>query len=137
MKPYICSTRAAFFLIAVICFVFASAAIAADRRTEPNKETNGNFQLFHLSRGYSKGFTEDPDAISRDGLLRWGLPTPQLIFTSRAYNNAIYSYPQPGLNIVSKDPAIVYVDKAYGQAIYSYRHHIGKGRIIGWPQEVH
>ena len=137
MKPYIGSTRKAFALIAAIYFVFSNMVIAADYPTEPNKETNGGFKLFHLSRGYSKGFTEDPKSISRDGLLRWDLPTPQLIFTSRAYNNAIYSYPQPDHNIVSKDPVIVYVDKAYGQAIYSYPNNVGKGIIIGWPQEVH
>jgi hypothetical protein len=46
---------------------------------------------------------------------------PALVYTSKAFSQAIYSYLNlEGAEKSSWNPLIVYVDQAYGQAIYSY-----------------
>lgn len=100
---------------------FAEMLIAKANASKPAAEP---FGVFYLSRGYSKGFTADPNKISVFPF------KASLIYTSRAYNNAIYSYPYPGGDVVATAPEIIYVDRGYGQAIYSYGDFAGRVYIL-------
>jgi hypothetical protein len=125
-----------FSLAAGLLLVFGASSSVADDAAAADSQKSEKFKVFHLSRGFSNLFTEDPRRVDMGALERMGLPKPQLIYTSRGYSNAIYSYPQPIADHVSEDPEIVYVDVGYGQAIYSYPSNVGRVYIIGLPQEV-
>jgi hypothetical protein len=129
-------TRTLSSVIAGTFLVLASVASATDVLPATDTQKPGNYQIFYQSSP-SQGFDVDPKFLEADFLQRLGLPKPQLIYTTRAYSNAIYSYPQTEMDQVTEDPMIVYVDQGYGQAIYSYPSNVGRGLIIGLPREVY
>ncbi|MDH3530770.1 MAG: hypothetical protein OEQ28_14495 [Acidobacteriota bacterium] len=114
--------------LAALALSFQSVMLYAETAPAANPANGEPFPVFHLSRGYSKGSTVDPRSVTYGSEGPWRTRA-SLIFTSRAYNNAIYSYPQPTADVVSENPQIICVSGAYDPAIYSYPYTGVSGKV--------